>query len=329
MPVVVPTDHDLEVAYGTLGAVVRRTPILESAALNAVAGARVLVKAESLQVTGSFKIRGAYHRLTRLDAGQRRSGVIAFSSGNFAQGLAAAGALLRVPVTIVMPIDAPPAKIEATRGYGADVMLSDHGELNREVVAADLASTTASQRKMVLLHPFDDPHIVAGQASVGREMLEQANDLGCSLDVLVAPVGGGGLIAGCVLAARRAGKGIAIYAVEPEGYDDMARSLRTGERQRNVSSPPTLCDALQAAMPGEVTFAAARESLAGGIAVSDAEVRTAMQSAFRDLKIVLEPSGAAALAAVLAGKVDVRGKCVGVVASGGNIALENFTRIVS
>ena len=302
---------------------------LESPAINEATGGRILIKAESLQVTGSFKIRGAYNRLTGLEANRRQAGVIAFSSGNFAQGLAAAGALLGIPVTIVMPIDAPPAKIDATRRHGADVMLSDHGAQNREVVAADLARSTAAERGMTLLHPFDDPGIVAGQASVGIELLEQVADIGCSLDVLVAPVGGGGLIAGCTLATRRAAGRIEVYSVEPEGYDDMARSLNTGERLSTPSSPPTLCDALQAAMPGEVTFAAARTGVAGGIAVGDAEVRHAMQRAFLDLKIVLEPSGAAAFAAVLAGRVDVRGKSVGVIASGGNIALEDFSRITA
>ena len=326
MPDIVPTDAELDAAYRTLKSIVHRTPLLESAALNEAIGARVLVKAEALQETGSFKIRGAYYRLTRLEDAQRSAGVIAFSSGNFAQGLAAAGGLLGIPVTIVMPQDAPPGKMEATRGYGAEVLLSDHGDRNREVAAAELARDTAAERGMTLLHPFDDPEIVAGQASVGLEILEQAEEMDCRLDILLVPVGGGGLIAGGALAAQRAGGGIKVYAVEPEGYDDMARSLAVGERQENVSSPPTLCDALQAATPGEVTFAAALGTLAGGIVVSDTEVGAAMERAFQDLKIVLEPSGAASLAAVLAEKIEVRGKCIGVVASGGNVALEDFRR---
>ena len=329
MDMIVPATEDLLSAFVGLRPVVRETPLLESVSLNKSTGARVLVKAESLQRTGSFKFRGAYHRLTRLNEAERRTGVIAYSSGNFAQGLAAAGHLQGVAVTIVMPDDAPVSKIERTRDYGAEVVLSEHGNRNREVVANELAHQIADDRGMTLLHPFDDPHIVAGQASVGLEMLDQTLRMGVRLDALLVPVGGGGLVAGCALAAKNALPDIAVYAVEPEGYDDMARSLESGERERNVASPPTLCDALQAATPGKVTFAAARDLLEGGLIVSDAEVGVGMRRAFTDLKVVLEPSGATALAALLTGKIDLRGKCVGIVASGGNVALEDFHRITA
>ena len=285
------------------------------------------MKAESLQLAGSFKIRGAYYRLSRLSDDERKRGVIAYSSGNFAQGLAAAGAMLDTPVTIVMPIDAPRRKMKATRNFGAEVVLSEHGTQNREVVANALAKELAGERHLTLLHPFDDPDIVAGQASVGVELLDQAAEMGCRPDTLLVPVGGGGLIAGCALATKIRGEGLDVYAVEPTGYDDMRRSLVAGERVGNDENPPTLCDALQAQIPGEVTFGTFQPLSAGGVAVDDAEVTEGMRTAFADFKIVLEPSGAVALAALIAGKVDTAGKCIGVVASGGNISLEDFQRI--
>lgn len=324
-----PSAHELDAATAALRGVVRETPLLSSAALDREAGARILVKAESLQLTGSFKMRGAYYRLTCLETQERASGVVAFSSGNFAQGLAAAGAMLGVPVTIVMPSDAPSAKIEATRGYGANVVLSDHGSRNREVAANDMARTISSDTGATLLHPFDDPSIVAGQATAGAEMLQQAEDMGITLDAVLVPVGGGGLIAGCALACERSGSSPAVYAVEPQGYDDFGRSLAAGERLRNDANPATLCDALQAAMPGNVTFSVAQGRVVRGVSVSDADVRRAMALAFRHLKIVLEPSGAVALAAAISGSLDLRGKTVGVVASGGNVALEEFARLAS
>lgn len=318
---------DVAEAYETLRPVVRATPILESPALDARAGARVLVKAEALQHTGSFKFRGAYYRLTRLSERERKAGVVAYSSGNFGRALATAGAALGIPVTIVMPADAPPMKIEATRKAGAEVVLSEHGARNREEAASERAAELVRERGATRLHPFDDPLIVAGQGSIAREMLAQAEALGASLDALLVPVGGGGLIAGCALALKAFSPRTALYAVEPEGYDGMRLSLAAGERRRVAGNVPTLCDALQAAMPGEVTFAVAREGLAGALAVGDKHVRAAMALAFAELKIVLEPSGAIALAALLAGQLDRPGRCVGVIASGGNIALEDFKRI--
>lgn len=318
---------DMDRAARTLAGVARETPLLSAPALDREIGARVLVKAESLQLTGSFKLRGAYYRLTRLSEAQRKAGAVAFSSGNFAQGLAAAGALLGIPVTIVMPADAPAAKIDATRGYGATVVLTDHGERNREVVANERARAISAETGATLLHPFDDPHIVAGQSTAASEMLRQADDLGVVLDTLLVPVGGGGLVAGCALACARSSRGPAVIAVEPAGYDDFARSLRAGERLANTASPRTLCDALQAAMPGDVTFSIAHGRIARGVAVSDDLVRRAMALAFRHLKIVLEPSGAVALAAMLADDLDLKGKSVAVLATGGNVALEDFSRL--
>ncbi|MBL8838885.1 MAG: threonine/serine dehydratase [Alphaproteobacteria bacterium] len=319
----------LRQAAEILRPVVVETPILESPVLNELCGARVLLKAESLQRTGSFKFRGAYYRIARLDAEERARGVVAFSSGNFAQGLAAAGALAGVKVTIVMPEDAPRAKMEATRRYGADVVLSRHGTRNREEAANELAAGLAQERGMTKLHPFDDPLIVAGQASVGLEFMRQAAQIGVAFDAVMSPVGGGGLVAGVALAVRQMSPKTRVYGVEPEGYDDMARSLATGARQRVEGQPRSVCDALQAAMPGVVTFDVAREFVSGGLSVSDDEVLVAMDRAFHHLKLVLEPSGAVALAAALAHKLAPAPATLGVILSGGNIAIEDFRRLTA
>lgn len=315
-------------ARATLSGITRVTPLLHAPALDRALGARVLVKAESLQLTGSFKLRGAYFRLTRLTAAERRSGAVAFSSGNFAQGLAAAGHLLGVPITIVMPEDAPPAKIEATRGWGATVVSTSHGAENREFVAARRAEAIAAETGAALLHPFDDPLIVAGQATATAEMIEQAVAQGHGLDAVVVPVGGGGLVAGAVLACEGLPAAPMIVAAEPAGYDDFGRSLASGTRLRNEQPARTLCDALQAAMPGAVPFGIARGRVARAVAVDDDAVRQAMALAFRLLKIVLEPSGAVGLAAISrAALADFQGRTVAVIASGGNIGLEDFARI--
>jgi threonine dehydratase len=326
-----PTDvsGQLAEAAKTLAGIIRETPLLSSPALDRALKCRVLVKAESLQLTGSFKMRGAYYRLTRLNDAERRQGVVAFSSGNFAQGLAAAGGLLDIPVTIVMPADAPPAKIEATRGYGANIVLSEHGGRPREAVASERARSIAEATGAKLLHPFDDPDIVAGQSTAATEMLRQASELGLDLDALLVPVGGGGLIAGCALACEGAKHAPEVFAVEPEGYDDFGRSLGSGARLRNEASPKTLCDALQAVTPGEVPFSAARGRVTHSLSVSDADVRRAMALAFRHLKIVLEPSGAVGLAALIAGNLGFEGKTVAVLASGGNVSLEDFTTLAT
>lgn len=322
-----PTARELTEATAALAGVARETPVLESAALNRALGVRALVKAECLQVTGSFKLRGAYVRLTRLSEAERKAGVVAFSSGNFAQGLAAAGALLGVPVTIVMPGDAPAAKVEATRGYGATVVPSEHGSRNRELAAAELARHVAAETGARLLHPFDDPVIAIGQATATAEMVRQVVRLGARLDAVLVPVGGGGLLAGAVLAAGDEEGAPEIIAVEPEGYDDWGRSLVAGVRLANAESPATLCDALQAATPGEVPFGIAAGRVRRSLAVGDAEICEAMALAFRHLKIVVEPSGAVGLAALVTRRLGLEGRTVGVIASGGNIALERFAEL--
>jgi threonine dehydratase len=324
-PDYVPNPADLAAAYVVTQASTRRTPLLEAEALAQASGAtRFFVKAENLQWAGSFKLRGAFWRLSCLDEAARKRGVVAYSSGNFAQGLALAGRELGVPVTIVMPVDAPEMKRRATEGFGARVILSEHGERPREEAASALARDTAEREGLALLHPFDDPMIVAGQAGAGLEALEQMAEAGSAPDIVFCPVGGGGLMGGLALAIRNACPEAEIYGVEPVGYDGMGVSLRAGSRQR-VTGGVTICDALQATMPGEATFAACRAAGVMGLAVDDDAVRHAMRTGFEVLKLVLEPSGAVALAAALGGQVPVAGKRVLVLATGGNIPFARFS----
>ncbi|MEZ5810826.1 MAG: threonine/serine dehydratase [Rhizobiaceae bacterium] len=327
----VPRLDDLKRAYAVTAGATQTTPLLESAALAAEAGAkRVFVKPESLQWAGSFKIRGAYWRLTQLSADEAARGVVAFSSGNFAQGLAAAGKALGVPVTIVMPIDAPEAKREATRGYGATVVLSDHGERGREDAAAELAASIASEQGLTLLHPFDDMEVVTGQAGAGLEALEQLADAGAAApDLVLCPVGGGGLIGGVALAFHYLAPHAQVIGVEPEAYAGMGTSLDRGEIAVMPVGPRSICDGLMARAPGRAPFAAVSKAGVTGLSVSDGSVRRAMRFAFERLKLVLEPSGAAGIAALLDGRLDVAGKTVLIVATGGNVSLADFVGHVS
>jgi threonine dehydratase len=321
----VPTAGDLAAAHAATRSIARETPVLESDRLTrAVGAARLYVKAESLQRAGSFKLRGAYWRLCALTADERVRGVVAFSSGNFAQGLALAGRELGVPVTIVMPSDAPAMKRQATVGFGATVVLSHHGDRPREEVASDLAAAMAREQGLTLLHPFDDPLVVAGQGGVALESMAQ---IGAAPDVVVSPVGGGGLMGGTALAVRAANPQAAIWAAEPAGYDGMGQSLADGTRV-TAKGGATICDALQATMPGAAPFAACTQAGVQGVSVTDVQVAHAMRVAFDELKLVLEPSGAVGLAAVLGGLVPVAGKVVLVMASGGNIPFARFAEIV-
>lgn len=288
--------------------------------LNAHLGGRLLVKAEALQRTGSFKVRGAFNKIRQLDAAARAAGVVAFSSGNHAQAVALAAAELGAPATIVMPSDAPAIKAENTRAYGADIVPYNRAREDREAIAQALAAA----RGATLVRPFDDPEIIAGQGTIGLEIAEQmaALVLGpvATLDALLAPCSGGGLVAGCALALADASPATAVYAVEPAGFDDTARSLAAGERRSNdPAGGASICDALMVPTPGALTFAINAHRLAGGLVVSDDEAAAAMAVAFRAFKLVLEPGGAVALAAVLSGRIDMRGRVVAVVASGGNV----------
>jgi threonine dehydratase len=322
-------DH-LRRAYAATSKATQVTPMLESGALAARTGAaRVFVKPESLQWAGSFKVRGAYWRLKQLSPDEAKRGVVAYSSGNFAQGLAAAGQALGIPVTIVMPIDAPAAKRDATAGYGATVVVTDHGQRAREEVASERARQIAAEENLVLLHPFDDPEIVAGQGGAGLEALDQLAARGAEAEVLFCPVGGGGLIGGVALAFHYLSPQTAIHGVEPEGFNGMGNSIAHGGIETMPLVAPSICDGLMARRPGVAPFAAAQAAGVRGMTVSDSAVRTAMKIAFERLKLVLEPSGAASLAALLSGQVDVKGKNVLVIASGGNVSLADFTRHVA
>jgi threonine dehydratase len=319
--------------YETVRKISRETPLLCSSALDELAGRHLLIKAESLQHTGSFKLRGAFYRLKNLDPAARPNGVVAYSSGNFAQGLARAGQILDVPVTIVMPRDVPQMKVLGARRYGARIIFAGPDGRPREAVAAETAANLAESEQLALLHPFNDSDVVLGHSSLGTEILRQLETLGNddSLDTLLVPAGGGGLAAGIAVALRANSSATRLIAVEPAGYDDLARSLAVGQRQRNETSSVTLCDALQAVSPGGVPFAVLQKTLAGALQVSDAQVKFAMRAAAEHLKLVLEPSGACALAAALAsqpGPFDI-GKRVGVICSGGNIAAEVFAKLIS
>jgi threonine dehydratase len=282
----------------------------------------VLVKAEVLQRTGSFKFRGAFNRISRLTSAERPAGVVAFSSGNHAQGVAAAAQLEGVPAIIVMPADAPAMKIAGTKSWGAKVLTYDRFRESREEIGARLAR----ERGAVLVKPYDDFHVIAGQGTTGLEIVADLKALGVAPDAVVTPASGGGLNAGIGLAVHDAFPRVQLYTGEPEGFDDHARSFAAGRRLRINDGGTTFCDALMAPEPGELTFAVARPRQTGGLAASDAETARAMAIAFADLKLVLEPGGAVGLAAVLAGRIDVKDKVVVVVASGGNVDPETFAR---
>jgi threonine dehydratase len=296
------------------------TPLLESPAVNARLGGRLLIKAEPLQRTGSFKFRGAYNTLAQLSADQRRRGVVAWSSGNHAQGVAAAAQALGMPALIVMPADAPAIKIANTRGYGAEIVLYDRIKESREEIGARIAA----ERGATIVAPYDEPQVIAGQGTCGLEIAAQAKARGIRLDAVLVCCGGGGLTAGCATALAAETPETKIYAVEPAEFNDTGRSLAAGHRVANTPGAKSFCDALLAPTPGEITFAINRRLLAGAFAVSDHEAAQAMAVAFADYKLIVEPGGAVALAAVLSGKYAIKGRNVAVVASGGNVDRETF-----
>ncbi len=311
---------DVRAAAERLRGVAHRTPVITSRTLDERVGGRAFLKCENLQRMGAFKFRGAYNRIAQLNQDERRNGVVAFSSGNHAQGVALAARLLDVPAVIVMPSDAPASKLAATRDYGAEVVLYDRHTMNRGAIAAQLAA----ERAATLVPPYDDAAIVAGQGTVALELLEDEPNL----DVLLVCTGGGGLLAGCALAATALAPGIAVYGVEPEAGDDFAQSFARGERVE-IDVPETIADGQQTTSPGELTFPIVKRLCAGILTVSDEQLREAMRFAFERLKLVFEPSGASALAALLAGKIDVRGKRVGVVVSGGNVDAARYAAIIA
>ncbi len=324
-PVSLPTVADVDEAARRLAGIALHTPLLSSAALDAMTGGRVFLKAETLQRTGSFKFRGAYNKLAALPSDGRAGGVVAFSSGNHAQGVAAAARLLGMPCVIVMPSDAPRAKRERTVALGAEVILYDRLREDREAIAAAIAA----KRGATLVPPYDDALIIAGQGTAGREIIDDLDALSLKPDVVVVTASGGGLTAGIALAVKARVPTAAVYTAEPAGFDDHARSFKSGRREQNAALTGTICDALMARTPGKLTFAINRSLVGAGVSVSDEEVAAAVAFAFAELKLVVEPGGAVALAALMTGKIDVRDKVAVAVLSGGNVDPELFSRLVA
>lgn len=321
----IPSFEDIEAAAARLASVCVRTPLLSCPALDAATGARVLIKPEILQRTGSFKFRGAYNAIAALDEAQRRRGIVTCSSGNHAQGIAAAAQLFGVPATIVMPSDAPPLKRDRTRSYGARIVPYDRATGDRDAVAAEVVDETGG----VFVSPYDDPGVISGQGTAGVELVQQARELAGEPDLVLVPCGGGGLTAGVALAVKTLAPSAQVMTVEPEGFDDHARSFLSGRREENVSRAGSVCDALLAPRPGELTFEVNRSRVARGLSVSDEEALAAVAYAWRELKLVVEPGGAVALAALLSGKVDAAGRTAVVVLSGGNADPGVFARAVA
>ena len=315
--------RDVEAAAARLDGIAVKTPLIRNHALDDVAGGPVFVKPECLQVTGSFKIRGAYNFLSQLTPEEARHGVVTFSSGNHAQGVAAAGAMLGICTTIVMPEDAPRAKLENTKRLGGEVITYDRYTGDREAIARSIAA----ERGAVVVPSYDHDFIIAGQGTVGLEIARDLESLGVAPNRVLVNCGGGGLIAGSATALKSFFPDVSVHTVEPEEFDDTARSLASGQRESIADNARSICDALQAHTPGELTFEINRRLLSTGVAVSDAEVRAAMRFAFRHLKLVVEPGGAAALAALLSGKVATKGKTTVVVISGGNVDLDLYAEI--
>jgi threonine dehydratase len=321
----IPTIDDVLEARERLRDRAVRTPVIESAALNARAQGRVLIKAECLQRTGSFKFRGAWNCISRLSAEGAKGGVVAYSSGNHAQGVAAAAQIMKLPALIVMPSDTPQIKQANTRSYGAEVVIYDRATDDRE----EIANRIAGERGAVIVPPFENPEIIAGQGTAGLEAIEQAAERGIIFDAVLIPAGGGGLTAGNALAFSARSPETKIHTVEPEGFDDHARSLKSGKRERNGKTTGSICDALLSPMPGELTFSINQPRLAPGLVVSETEVKRAMIFAFEHLKLVIEPGGAVGLAAILAQKIPTEGRNIAVIASGGNVDPALFAEILS
>ena len=319
-----PTIEDIQDARARLDGLAVRTPLLPAPVLSRRLGRPVFIKPECLQRTGSFKFRGAYNRISRLTAAERTSGVVAVSSGNHAQGVAASAGIVGVGATIVMPSDAPAIKLANTRALGGRVVEYERGREDREAIARTIGEDTGA----VLVKPYDDPFVIAGQGTAGAEIAEEAAAAGLALDAVLIPASGGGLAAGISLALETMLPTAHVYVAEPEAFDDHARSLAAGERLANARKTGSMCDALLADMPGELTFAINRRTLSGGLVVTEREVASAVAVAFRDLKLVAEPSGAVALAALLSGRVPSGNGAVVVVLSGGNVDAALYRRLI-
>jgi len=316
---------DIDIAATVVASFTVRTPLLSFPVLDARVGTKVFLKPEMLQRTGSFKFRGAFNKLSSIPKARRGGGVVAFSSGNHAQGVAAAAQILNMQATIVMPSDAPLSKRERTKSYGAEVVLYDRDREDREAIARSIAE----KRDATLVRPYDDPFVIAGQGTAGREIAEDMAALGLVPDIVVAPASGGGLIAGVATAVKARYPQAELIVAEPESFDDHTRSLLAGKREAHAAQSRTICDALMAAIPGELTFAINSKLLSGGVIASDAEVGAAVRFAYRELKLVVEPGGAVGLAALLAGRIDVHGKNVVIVLSGGNVDADLYAKLIA
>jgi threonine dehydratase len=306
------TYADLAAAHERIKPVAKRTPVLTSSTIDALTGAKVHFKCENFQRMGAFKFRGAYNALSQLTAEQKKKGVVAFSSGNHAQAVALSGRMLGVPAIIVMPTDAPPVKLEATRGYGAEVVLYDASNEDR----AKIAEKLAAERGLTVIPPFDHPHILAGQGTAAKELLEETGPL----DLLLVPCGGGGLLSGCSIAAKQLSPSCKVIGVEPAAGDDGLRAFRAG-KLISVPLPQTIADGARTMSLGALTFSIIQKNVHDFLTVTDEELLKWMFFLWERMKIVVEPTGALAAAALLQGTIDAKGKKVGVVISGGNVDL--------
>jgi len=322
---ILPTAADIDAAAKRLAGVAVRTPLINAPVLDERLGARVFLKCETLQRTGSFKFRGAYNKISSIPAEKRAAGVVAYSSGNHAQGVAAAAKLLGLRATIVMPSDAPKAKLARTRAHGAEVVLYDRERDDR----AAIAQRIVAERGATLVPPYDDPLIIAGQGTIGLEVVEDLERLGLKPEIVVVGASGGGLAAGISLGVKSKVATAKFYTVEPEGFDDTARSFVSGRREANPRLSGSICDALMSNMPGELTFPITSKLIGQGLAASDTEVAAAVRYAFNELKLVVEPGGAIGLAALLAGKLDVEGKVVVGIFSGANVDPDLFAKLIA
>lgn len=320
-----PNFGDVRAAAARLAGRIVRTPVLRHPLLDELTGATVLVKPEPLQRTGSFKLRGATNAALLMSPEARRGGIVTHSSGNHGQACAAAAHMLGMKATIAMPSDAPAIKVDATRRWGAEIIPFDRHGVDRDALAA----TLAAERGATVIPPFDHPHVIAGQGTAALELLEDASALGLAPDAFAVCTGGGGLTAGCVLAFEALAPQAELFAVEPEGWDDTRLSLEAGHPVPNATPGSGLCDALLSKQPGALTFAINHRHLAGGVVVTEAEIFRAMRFAFEHLKVVAEPGGSVALAAVLAGKVAAKGGVIGVLISGGNVDPAVFARALT
>jgi len=321
-----PTFDDVLAARERIAGLAVHTPTLESPLLNERVGARVLIKAETLQRTGAFKFRGAHNCISRIDKAAWPGGVVACSSGNHGQGVAEAARLEGLPATIVMPRDAPALKLARTRRSGAEVVLFDRDTEDREAIACKLCG----ERGALYVPPYDHPDIITGQGTAGLELHEQAAAMNARLSAVLVPASGGGLVSGVALAIKHLAPDCAVYSVEPEGFDDYARSLASGQREHNARLSGSICDSLLIGQPGQITFALSRDMMAGGVAVSDDEARAAMRFAFEELKLVVEPGGAVGLAALLSRRFQLPGDgAIGVILSGGNVDPAAFSEMIA